>query len=107
MQIIFRTAVRCFCIVTHLGQQFLKCHTAFVIAVVDKDRLRLFSETCQPPQQSGLIGVTAGAVERGDLRIDGNILTKLANLLCTVLKLSAERAFCLITHEQIGVFFSP
>ena len=75
--------------------------------MVDEDRLRLFPETCQPPQQSSLIGVTAGAVERGDLRIDGNILTKQANILCAILQLSAERAFCLTTHEQNGVFFSP
>lgn len=93
--------------VTHLGQQLLKNHTGCVIAVIDKNHLRLFLEPCKPSDQACLICMTTGAVERGDLRIDSNILTEQPDILCAVLELSAERTFRLITYKENGIFPAP
>ena len=75
--------------------------------MIDKNRLRLFFEACKPSDQACLICMTAGTVERGDLRIDGNILTEQPDILCAVLELSAERTFRLITYKENGVFPLP
>ena len=93
--------------VTHLGQQLLKNHTGCVIAVIDKNHLRLFLEPCKPSEEACLVCVTAGAVERGDLRIDSNILTEQPDILYAILEFSAERAFCLIANEKDGIFLAP
>ena len=93
--------------VTHLDQQLLKNHTGCIIAVIDKNHLRLFLEPRKPSKQTCLVCVTAGAVERGDLRIDSNILTEQPDILCAVLELSAEGTFRLIANEKDGIFLPP
>ena len=93
--------------VTHLGQQLLKNHTGSVIAVIDKNHLRLFLESGKPSEEACLVCVTAGAVERSDLRIDSNVLTEQPDILRTLLELPAEGAFCLITYKQNGVLLAP
>ena len=67
--------------------------------MINKNHLRLFLESGKPLDQACLICVATGAVERGDLRIDSNILSEQPNLLRAVLKLSAERTYCLIANE--------
>ena len=106
-QIILCAAVGCFCVVAHLSQQLLENHTGCIIAVIDKNRLRLFFEPRKPSDQACLVCVTAGAVERGDLRIDRNILTEQPDILCAVLELSAKRPLCLITYKQNSIFPAP
>ena len=54
-----------------------------------------------------LICVATGAVESDDLRIDSNILAKQTDILCAVLKLSAERSLRLIAHKEDSVFLAP
>ena len=75
--------------------------------MVDKDRLGLFLEASQPPQKTCLVSVTAGAVEGGDLCVDGNVLTEEPYPVGSVLQLSAQRTLGLVAYEQDGIFRTP
>ena len=77
------------------------------LAVVDEDHSRLFPECADPAQEAVLVRMAALAWKIADLAVDGDILVEQGDLLCAVPELSAERADCLIAHEEHHALFSP
>ena len=78
-----------------------------IIAMVDEHHAGLLPEARQPLQQTVLVRVTGGALQGGDLRVDGDFFAEELDFLRTVLEFSAQAAFRLVTHKEDHAFRPP
>ena len=88
-------------------QALNEIHTSLILAVHDENLLRLFLKGGKPLDQAILVGVTAHAGQRNDLRIHLDRLAKKLHLFCALDDAASKRADRLITNEQNGAFLAP
>ena len=73
---------------------------------MDDDEARLFRKERRPSQKVVAIGVRGEAVERVELRLDGDFLARYAHRLSAVDDAAAQRAVGLVADEEyVRVFF--
>ena len=78
-----------------------------ILAMVDKDKLRLFVKGMQPIGQAVLIGVAGKPAQLPDAGLDLHRLAKQLDFLCAVDQCIAQRAGALVAHEQHGTLRPP
>ena len=97
----FAAAVGCVRVVAVLvAQAGGERRARIVVAVVDEYVRRLLLHGVDPAQQPLLIRVAAHAGQDGDLGVHGDLVAEDLHTLGAVVQLAAERADCLIAHEQ-------
>ena len=78
-----------------------------ILAMVDKDELRLFVKGVQPGGQAVLVGVAGKPAQLPDARLDLHRLAKQLDFLRAVDQRVAQRAGALVAHEQHGALRPP
>ena len=79
----------------------------FILAVIDKDELRLCCKAADPVDKPLHIGVAAHAGNGSDLRFHRNGFAKELDLLRSVKQRPAKRSAGLIADEQHKAFLAP
>ena len=102
-----RSAERSKSIVTQGFELANKVVSRRLVAMVNKNFLRIILYTGQPLYKSVFISVTANSLKRANLSVNGDFVAKKSHRLCTVVNKSAQCAVSLIAYKQHRAFLTP